>query len=67
MKTLLLAGWTAKSIKAMKEADKAYFVTIEKPGGTLENAQAMAAHESPRTTKLYAHGCFGSCASFWSP
>ncbi len=22
-------------------------------GGTLENAQAMAAHESPRTTKLY--------------
>ena len=23
------------------------------PGGTLENAQAMAAHESPRTTKLY--------------
>ena len=22
-------------------------------GGTLENAQAMAAHESPRTTKLF--------------
>jgi integrase len=22
-------------------------------GGTLENAQAMAAHERPRTTKLY--------------
>ena len=22
-------------------------------GGTLENPQAMAAHESPRTTKLY--------------
>jgi site-specific recombinase XerD len=22
-------------------------------GGTVENAQAMAAHESPRTTKLY--------------
>jgi integrase len=22
-------------------------------GGTLENAQAMAAHESPRTTELY--------------
>lgn len=22
-------------------------------GGALENAQAMAAHESPRTTKLY--------------
>ena len=22
-------------------------------GGTLENAHAMAAHESPRTTKLY--------------
>ena len=26
---------------------------ISKPAGTLENAQAMAAHESPRTTKLY--------------
>ena len=25
-------------------------------GGTLENAQAMAAHESPRTTKLYRTG-----------
>ena len=24
-----------------------------KAGGTLEKAQAMAAHESPRTTKLY--------------
>ena len=24
-------------------------------GGTLENAQAMAAHESPRTTKVYDH------------
>lgn len=24
-------------------------------GGTLENAQAMAAHESPCTTKLYDH------------
>ena len=24
-------------------------------GGSLENAQAMAAHESPRTTKLYDH------------
>ena len=24
-------------------------------GGTLENARAMAAHESPRTTKLYDH------------
>jgi integrase len=23
-------------------------------GGTLEHAQSMAAHESPRTTKLYA-------------
>jgi hypothetical protein len=22
-------------------------------GGTIENAQAVAAHESPRTTKLY--------------
>ena len=22
-------------------------------GGTIENAQAIAAHESPRTTKLY--------------
>jgi hypothetical protein len=26
---------------------------IWKPAGTLENAQAMAAHESPRTTKLH--------------
>jgi integrase/recombinase XerD len=26
---------------------------ISKKGGTLENAQLMAAHESPRTTKLY--------------
>ncbi len=26
---------------------------LEAPGGSLENAQAMAAHESPRTTKLY--------------
>jgi integrase/recombinase XerD len=24
-----------------------------KAGGTLENTQALAAHESPRTTKLY--------------
>jgi len=24
-----------------------------KAGGTLENAQAIAAHESPRTTRLY--------------
>ena len=27
--------------------------TYRKNGGTLENAQAMAAHESPRTTALY--------------
>jgi hypothetical protein len=26
---------------------------VLKAGGTLENAQAMAKHESPRTTKLY--------------
>jgi hypothetical protein len=26
---------------------------LQAPGSTLENAQAMAAHESPRTTKLY--------------
>jgi integrase/recombinase XerD len=26
---------------------------LSRSGGTLENAQAMAAHESPRTTKLY--------------
>ena len=26
---------------------------LTEAGGTLENAQAMAAHESPRTTKLY--------------
>jgi site-specific recombinase XerD len=28
-------------------------ITAYLAGGTLENAQAMAAHESPRTTKLY--------------
>ncbi len=28
-------------------------LTLRPAGGTLENAQAMAAHESPRTTKLY--------------
>ena len=28
---------------------------IWKNGGAIENAQAIAAHESPRTTKLYAH------------
>jgi integrase len=27
--------------------------TYLEAGGTLENAQATAAHESPRTTKLY--------------
>jgi hypothetical protein len=26
-------------------------------GGTIENAQAIAAHDSPRTTKLYDPGC----------
>jgi hypothetical protein len=27
---------------------------VQRPGGgSLENAQAMAAHESPRSTKLY--------------
>jgi integrase/recombinase XerD len=26
-------------------------------GGTIENAQAIAAHESPRTTKLYDRIC----------
>jgi integrase len=31
-------------------------------GGTLENAQAMAAHESPRTTKLY--DCTGDEITF---
>jgi len=29
------------------------FTAYHEAGGTLENAQAMAAHESPRTTKLY--------------
>ncbi len=27
--------------------------TYLRNGGTVENAQAIAAHESPRTTKLY--------------
>jgi len=26
---------------------------LDNNGGSLENAQAMAAHESPRTTRLY--------------
>jgi hypothetical protein len=29
------------------------FLPYVEAGGTLENAQVMAAHESPRTTKLY--------------
>jgi hypothetical protein len=29
------------------------FTAYLEAGGTLENAEAMAAHESPRTTKLY--------------
>jgi hypothetical protein len=29
-----------------------FWVYLEN-GGTIENAQAIAAHESPRTTKLY--------------
>ena len=29
------------------------FAVTDSNGGTLEHAQSMAAHESPRTTKLY--------------
>ena len=35
-------------------------------GGTLENAQAMAAHESPRTTKLYDRPAMRSRSMRWS-
>jgi hypothetical protein len=34
-------------------ANPGRFTAYLEAGGTLENAQAMAAHESPRTTKLY--------------
>ena len=32
---------------------KRWWVRLQEKGGTLENAQTMAAHESPRRTKLY--------------
>jgi hypothetical protein len=35
--------------------DHNFQATGSRNGGTLENAQATAAHESPRTTKLYDH------------
>ena len=35
-------------------------------GGTLENAQAMAAHESPRTTKFYDRLAMRSPSTRWS-
>ena len=34
-------------------SESGYITAYLEAGGTLENAQAMAAHESPRTTKLY--------------
>jgi hypothetical protein len=38
----------------MKDTFRATGITAYlEAGGTLENAQLMAAHESPRTTKLY--------------
>jgi hypothetical protein len=40
--------WRAARLMLKRYGDKAL-----EAGGTLENAQAMAAHESPRTTKLY--------------
>ena len=39
----------ARGLKLFKPGITAYLDN----GGSLENAQAMAAHESPRTTKLY--------------
>jgi hypothetical protein len=34
------------------DLDKLPYAFLEN-GGTIENAQAIAAHESPRTTRLY--------------
>jgi hypothetical protein len=43
---------SARGSAAIPSAPRAFTAYLE-AGGTLENAQAMAAHESPRTTKLY--------------
>jgi hypothetical protein len=39
--------------EALLLVDSPPIIYVLEAGGTLENAQAMAAHESPRTTKLY--------------
>jgi hypothetical protein len=53
----LLFSSAGTSASAPSEAFEASFHSLslsgDKAGGTLENAQAMAAHESRRTTKLY--------------
>ena len=41
-----------------------FLASIIGAGGTLENAQAMAAHESPRTTKLYDRAAQPNAWSF---
>jgi integrase len=48
------AGELGMRIKVGRHTFRATGITAYlQAGGTLENAQAMAAHESPRTTKLY--------------
>lgn len=46
------------AVLAMKIEDyypqgKRWWLRLHEKGGTLEHAQQIAAHESPRTTKLY--------------
>ena len=41
--------------RARGEASWSVLEALAENGGTIENAQAIAAHESPRTTKLYDH------------
>jgi hypothetical protein len=47
-----LAGASGRDC-ALPPGDRAHRTDFLANNGTLENAQAMAARESPRTTKLY--------------
>jgi len=40
-------------VENLRPRGAAWMLRLHEKGGTLEHAQAMAAHESPRTTKLY--------------
>ena len=50
-KNLYLGRFTVDDLKVIM--DRVGITAYLENGGTIENAQAMAAHESPRTTKLY--------------